>query len=37
MVRDGYYYGAGLIAAAILIGWLTYPILAVLPILLAAF
>jgi phosphatidylserine decarboxylase len=37
MVRDGYFYGVGLIAAAILIGWLTYPILAVLPLLLAAF
>lgn len=37
MVRDGYFYGAGLTAGAILIGWLTYPVLALLPLLLAAF
>jgi phosphatidylserine decarboxylase len=37
MVRDGYYYGAVLLAAAVLVGWLTTPIWAVIPILLAAF
>jgi phosphatidylserine decarboxylase len=37
MVRDGYFYAAPLIAAAILLGWLTYPAWAVIPILLAAF
>ncbi|MGH9496581.1 MAG: phosphatidylserine decarboxylase family protein [Candidatus Sulfotelmatobacter sp.] len=37
MVRDGYFYALPLIAAAVLIGWLTYPILAIIPVLLAAF
>ena len=37
MVRDGYYYGAVLIAAAALVGWLTTPLWAVIPFLLAAF
>lgn len=37
MVRDGYLYGVPLIAAGILLGWLTIPVLAVLPFLLAAF
>src|SRR5215813_10815441 len=37
MVRDGYFYALPLIAAAVLIGWLTYPALAVIPVILAAF
>jgi len=37
MVRDGYYYGLALVAAAILLGWLTRPAWAILPILLACF
>jgi len=37
MVRDGYFYGFGLIAAAILIAWLTSPAWAIIPLLLAAF
>lgn len=37
MVRDGYYYALALIAAAILLGWLTHPAWAVVPILLACF
>ena len=37
MVRDGYFYAVPLIAAAILIGWLTNPAWAVVPLLLAAF
>src|SRR5690242_13813459 len=37
MVRDGYYYGSVMIAAALLVDWLTSPIWAVIPILLAAF
>jgi phosphatidylserine decarboxylase len=37
MVRDGYYYALPLIAAAVLIGWLTAPAWAVLPLLPAAF
>jgi phosphatidylserine decarboxylase len=37
MVRDGYFYAAFLIAAALLLGWLTNPAWAVIPILLAAF
>jgi phosphatidylserine decarboxylase len=36
MVRDGYYYALGLIAAAILLGWFYKP-LAVIPLLLAVF
>ena len=37
MVRDGYYYGLALIGAGILLGWLTRPAWAILPILLACF
>ena len=37
MVRDGYYYGLALVAAAILLGWLTNPAWAVIPVLLAMF
>jgi phosphatidylserine decarboxylase len=36
MVRDGIYYGAVLLAAALLVGWFS-PFLAVVPLLLAAF
>jgi phosphatidylserine decarboxylase len=37
MVRDGYYYALGCIVAATLLGWLTSPILGIIPLLLAAF
>jgi phosphatidylserine decarboxylase len=37
MVRDGYYYGAVLIAAAVLVAWLTRPSWAIIPLVLAAF
>ena len=37
MVRDGYLYAAPLIAAAVLIGWLTNPAWAIIPLLLALF
>ena len=37
MVRDGYYYGLALIAAAVLLGWLTSPAWALLPLLPAVF
>lgn len=37
MVRDGYYYAALLVAAAILLGWLTAPVWAIIPCLLAFF
>lgn len=37
MVRDGYYYGTVLIAAAVLVAWLTRPSWAVVPLILAAF
>lgn len=37
MVRDGYYYGLPLIAAAVLLGWLTRPAWGILPLLLAMF
>ena len=37
MVRDGIYYGLAFIAVAVLVGWLTLPALAVIPLLLAAF
>jgi phosphatidylserine decarboxylase len=37
MVRDGYLYAAPLIAAAVLLGWLTNPAWAIVPLLLAAF
>jgi len=37
MVRDGIYYGLACIAVAVLVGWLTMPMLAAIPLLLAAF
>ena len=37
MVRDGIYYGLAFIALAVLVGWLTLPALAAIPLLLAAF
>jgi len=37
MVRDGYYYGLTLIAAAVLLGWLTRPAWAIVPMLFACF
>lgn len=37
MVRDGYFYAAPLIAAGLLLAWLTRPPWAVIPLLLAAF
>jgi phosphatidylserine decarboxylase len=37
MVRDGYYYGAVLIAAAMLVAWLTTPLWATVPVVLAGF
>lgn len=37
MVRDGYFYALGLIAAAVLLGWLTRPAWAIIPCLLAVF
>jgi phosphatidylserine decarboxylase len=37
MVRDGYYYGFALVAAGVLLGWLTSPIWAIVPLLLACF
>lgn len=37
MVRDGYYYGAVMLTAAVLVGWLTSPLWAIFPVLLAAF
>jgi phosphatidylserine decarboxylase len=37
MVRDGYFYALGLIAAAVLLGWLTHPAWAIIPCLLAFF
>jgi phosphatidylserine decarboxylase len=37
MVRDGIYYGLAFIAVAVLVGWLTIPLLAAIPLLLAAF
>jgi phosphatidylserine decarboxylase len=37
MVRDGYFYGIPLIAAGILVGWLTQPAWAIIPLLLAFF
>lgn len=37
MVRDGYYYGAVMLAAAALVAWLTNPAWALIPLLLAAF
>ena len=37
MVRDGIYYGLAFILIAALVGWLTMPVLAAIPLLLAAF
>ena len=37
MVRDGYYYGFACLAVALLLGWLTVPALAVVPLLLGGF
>lgn len=37
MVRDGIYYGLAFLLVAALVGWLTLPALAVIPVLLAAF
>lgn len=37
MVRDGYFYALGLIAAAVVLGWLTRPAWAIIPCLLALF
>src|SRR5579859_1538828 len=37
MIRDGYYYALALIVAALLLGWLTRPVWAVIPCLLAFF
>jgi phosphatidylserine decarboxylase len=37
MVRDGYYYGFVLLAAAVLVAWLTTPLWAIVPVILAAF
>jgi phosphatidylserine decarboxylase len=37
MVRDGIYYGLAFILVAALVAWLTLPVLAILPLLLAAF
>ena len=37
MVRDGYYYALAFAAVAVLLGWLTVPALAVVPLLFAAF
>lgn len=37
MVRDGYFYALGLVAAAVLVGWFARPAWALLPLLLAVF
>ena len=37
MVRDGYFYAAPLILVAVLVGWLTSPLWALIPLLLAGF
>src|SRR5208282_459848 len=37
MVRDGYFYALPLVAAAVLLGWLTSPAWAIVPCLLASF
>jgi phosphatidylserine decarboxylase len=37
MVRDGYYYGFAFFAAAVLLGWLTTPAWALIPLVLAVF
>ena len=36
MVRDGYFYALGCLAAAVILGWLSWP-LAIIPVLLGAF
>jgi phosphatidylserine decarboxylase len=37
MVRDGYYYGFAFLAVAALVGWLLFPLWAIVPAALAAF
>ncbi len=37
MVRDGYFYALGLIAAGVLVGWFTRPAWAIVPLLMAVF
>ena len=37
MVRDGYYYALASVAAAVLLGWLTSPAWAILPLAFGAF
>jgi phosphatidylserine decarboxylase len=37
MVRDGYFYALAFVAAGVLVGWLTQPAWAVVPVLLALF
>jgi phosphatidylserine decarboxylase len=37
MVRDGYYYGFVMLASAALVAWLTNPLWAIVPVVLAAF
>jgi phosphatidylserine decarboxylase len=37
MVRDGYFYAVPLVAAAIVLGWLTQPAWGILPVVLACF
>ncbi|HME31172.1 MAG TPA: phosphatidylserine decarboxylase [Terriglobales bacterium] len=37
MVRDGIYYGLAFITVAVLVAWVTLPVLAVIPLLLTAF
>jgi phosphatidylserine decarboxylase len=37
MVRDGYFYALGLIAAGVIVSWLTRPAWAIIPLLLALF
>jgi phosphatidylserine decarboxylase len=37
MVRDGYYYALGCLVAALLLGWLTVPAVAAIPLILGAF
>ncbi|HUN87778.1 MAG TPA: phosphatidylserine decarboxylase family protein [Terriglobales bacterium] len=37
MVRDGYYYGLAALVVAVLVGYFTFPALAILPLLLGAF
>jgi phosphatidylserine decarboxylase len=37
MVRDGYFYALGLIAAGVIVSWFTHPAWAIVPLLLALF